>query len=254
MKRAPLSMYKTLCTEFYDLVPHSDGAAALSFYLDYAFAAQGPILEPMCGTGRFLIPMLQHGLDIEGFDASSSMLSALKQKYALVSSKPAPVWHQFIEDFKRDKQYNLIFVPYGSWGHILDPKDSLAALRNMYEHLTPKSKLILALDTVASTPQTRDAWEHTVRSRTDGSWIALNTYVTYDHARQLYHAQCHYQALAEGNIITETEDFTMYLYRFNQMDELLKKAGFTTVQKYQDYQKTPATNQEAPLLIYEATK
>lgn len=42
----------------------------LNFYLEYAQTITTPILEPMCGSGRFLIPMLEQGFNIEGFDAS----------------------------------------------------------------------------------------------------------------------------------------------------------------------------------------
>ena len=59
---------------------------ALSFYMHHAQQSNGPILEPMCGSGRFLIPMLQAGLDAEGFDASPSMLDAFKQKYSSLST------------------------------------------------------------------------------------------------------------------------------------------------------------------------
>ena len=38
----------------------------------------------MCGTGRFLIPMLEANLDIEGFDASTDMLEALQRKYSTI--------------------------------------------------------------------------------------------------------------------------------------------------------------------------
>ena len=102
MHKHNLTTYQKLCTEFYDLEQHKDGAQAVMFYTNYAQQANGPILEPMCGTGRFLIPILQLGLKAEGFDASSYMLEAFKQKYP-----NAPVWQQFIEDFNMNKLYSL---------------------------------------------------------------------------------------------------------------------------------------------------
>ena len=68
MQTNKLSTYQKLCTEYYELDKQSAPPAALQFYMDYAMAATGPILEPMCGTGRFLIPMLEAGLPISGFD------------------------------------------------------------------------------------------------------------------------------------------------------------------------------------------
>jgi 2-polyprenyl-3-methyl-5-hydroxy-6-metoxy-1,4-benzoquinol methylase len=116
MNNKNLKTYKKLCTEFYDLELNNqkNSKLALNFYMNYALNANGPILEPMCGTGRFLIPMLQADLDIEGFDASQEMLNALKIKYSKISNKKAPVQKIFIQNFKSNKKYNLIFIPFGS--------------------------------------------------------------------------------------------------------------------------------------------
>jgi 2-polyprenyl-3-methyl-5-hydroxy-6-metoxy-1,4-benzoquinol methylase len=50
---------------------------AYAFYRGYVMRANGSILEPMCGTGRFLLPLFEEGFNIHGFDASEHMLEAL---------------------------------------------------------------------------------------------------------------------------------------------------------------------------------
>lgn len=253
MNRAPLTTYLTLCTEYYDLVQHIRGVQALEFYMQYAKAAHGPILEPMCGTGRFLIPMLEAGLAIEGFDASPYMLDALKKKYT--HSEAVPVSQQFVEDFNSNKLYHLIFVPYGSWGLISDIANSKKSLANMYRHLAPGGKLLLEIETVASAPHDCGVWDRSVQSRADGSSIALNTLVTYKPDTQIYKAVCRYESIVGNAIVaTETEDFLMYLFRFDEMDQLLREVGFVNIKKYQDYAKTPVTDPNSPIIIYECTK
>ena len=54
-----LDTYLNLCTEAYDLSKPNPPEDAYAFYRDYAISANGPILEPMCGTGRFLLPLLK---------------------------------------------------------------------------------------------------------------------------------------------------------------------------------------------------
>jgi 2-polyprenyl-3-methyl-5-hydroxy-6-metoxy-1,4-benzoquinol methylase len=71
-----LDTYLNLCTQVYDLSKPTPPKDAYEFYYSYAAQAKGPILEPMCGTGRFLIPLLEEGFDIYGFDASEHMLKA----------------------------------------------------------------------------------------------------------------------------------------------------------------------------------
>lgn len=64
-----LDTYLSLCTEVYDLSKPNPPEDAYAFYRVYAMKANGPILEPMCGTGRFLLPLLEEGFNVHGFDA-----------------------------------------------------------------------------------------------------------------------------------------------------------------------------------------
>ncbi len=259
MSRSPLSTYLQLCTEFYDL-EHHRGEPEASFYMDYAKCAGGPILEPMCGTGRFLLEMLYAGLDIEGFDASPYMLDALREKWAawpLLRSlqQKAPVWEQFIQDFNSDKRYNLIFIPYGSFGLITNHNDIKKSLEILYKHLAPGGKLMLDLETVSSVPYPCGIWRRGVNTRPDGSFVAINTFTSYDEQAQLFKSVCRYESIVNGVVVaTQVEDFQQYLYRFNEMDELLKEFNFSSIITYSDYAKIPATNAQTPLLIYECTK
>lgn len=255
MNRPPLTTYLKLCTEFYDLEQHRYDAQALAFYLDYAAKAQGPILEPMCGTGRFLIPMLQAGFEVEGFDASDHMLDALKQKYARINSNQPPVWQQFVQDFDADKQYQLIFIPYGSWGLITDLNDSINGLENMYRHLAVGGKFIVEIETVASVPSSCGVWCRGLHTRADGSAIAINTLASYDEATQIFRSMCRYESIVQGHVVaTETEDYQQYLYRFTQIDELLESVGFAEIKKYRDYEKNPVVDQSTHTIIYECIK
>ena len=249
------STYKSLATEFYDLEDHRDGARALPLFMAYAHAAPGPILEPMCGTGRFLIPIVQAGYDIEGFDASASMLAALRMKYAQFFDTQPPIWQSFIQDFASEKRYSLIFVPYGSWGLITDKKESQQALALMYQHLATKGRLVIEIETVHSVPMPCNVWRRGTHQAADGSLIIIDAFPTFDPKTQLYHALCHYEKKRDGTCIAkESENFTMYLYDFNEFDVMLSAAGFENIRKYQDHIKTPAADKTSPLLLYECIK
>ena len=51
----------------------------LGFYLHYVEKANGPILQPMVGTGRFALPLMEQGFKIDGVDASADMLNKYRQ-------------------------------------------------------------------------------------------------------------------------------------------------------------------------------
>jgi len=47
----------------------------VEFYRRRLERCDGPILEPAVGNGRMLVPLLESGLRIEGFDSSDEMLA-----------------------------------------------------------------------------------------------------------------------------------------------------------------------------------
>jgi len=46
----------------------------LDFYIKYSTSKIMKTLEPMCGSGRFIIPIAEKGYSIDGFDISRDML------------------------------------------------------------------------------------------------------------------------------------------------------------------------------------
>ena len=54
--------YGSLCTEMYEILHESAPGDELNFYLSYAEKGMS-ILEPLCGSGRFLIPFLERGFE-----------------------------------------------------------------------------------------------------------------------------------------------------------------------------------------------
>ena len=82
-----LDTYLDLCTQVYEISKPTAPEDALAFYKSYADEASGAILEPMCGTGRFLLPLAKDGYKIEGSDVSEHMLDVLRSKAKQMSLK-----------------------------------------------------------------------------------------------------------------------------------------------------------------------
>src|SRR5438128_1917036 len=70
-----VTAFFSLCSEFWDLDKPVPSSELYNFYRHYAANASGPILEPMCGAGRYLLPLFEEGFDVEGFDASPFMIN-----------------------------------------------------------------------------------------------------------------------------------------------------------------------------------
>jgi SAM-dependent methyltransferase len=250
-----METYKNLCTELYELdKPHAP-ENELAFYLAHAKQTIGPIFEPMCGTGRFLIPMLEQGLDVDGLDASTYMLSVCKQKCLAKNLHPR-LYEQYLHEFSPDKKYGLIFIPTGSFGLITDMEQAKQCLKIIYDSLLPNGKFLFEVETIHTVPKELDTWHHNVKSvhKADKSKIILSTQPKYHTATQILQTLCRYQLIQENKILqTENEDFNLRLYQADEMDQWLKQAGFLHVIRHKTH--TPETSEENnEVIIYECIK
>jgi SAM-dependent methyltransferase len=249
-----METYRRLCTEFYELdKPHAP-ENELAFYAVYAINAGGPIFEPMCGTGRFLIPLLEHGLDVDGLDASEHMLAVCQQK-CLTKNLHPKLYQQFLHEFVSDKKYNLIFIPTGSLGLITRALEIKKCLAILYDLLLPNGKLVFEVETLHAVPKELGAWQTAGRSHitADKSKLILSTLSTYDAATQILKTVWRYQLIKENKIlVTENEDFQVRLYQQYEMDECLKEAGFQDIVRFNSH--SPETRDNNEVIIYECVK
>src|SRR5205823_2500142 len=77
------------------------------FYRDLVRAANGPVLDVACGTGRVLLPCLQAGVDIEGLDLFPAMLDQLRKKAAALGLRPT-LHEADMRSFRLERRYALI--------------------------------------------------------------------------------------------------------------------------------------------------
>jgi SAM-dependent methyltransferase len=126
--------------EAYDLTYawHTDD---IPFYVARAKEVRGAVLEAGCGTGRVLLPTLQAGVDIDGFDIHPGMLEVLKKKAADLGLAPR-VSVGDMRDFTMPRRYALITIPFRAFQHLLTTADQVAALRCMREHLDGGGALV----------------------------------------------------------------------------------------------------------------
>src|SRR5438128_1166120 len=73
-----------------------------------ARAANGPVLEPMCGSGRFLLALLAAGIDVDGIDASAAMLDACRRHAAARGLAPS-LHAAALERLALPRRYALAF-------------------------------------------------------------------------------------------------------------------------------------------------
>lgn len=253
VRQTPLETYKSLATQFYECEKTGqDASEEIAFYEKHAELSCGPILEPMCGSGRILLPLLARGYDIEGFDASQAMLAVLCEKHATFSNVPAPIWEEYIQDFSPHKKYKLIIIPFGSFGLVLDRDHALRSLRVLRSALLPGGVLLVEIDTIHSVLPSHMGSSVRWVQVGDRSQLRLSARISYDQSTRLYKSLCVYERIEFGVVKgSEQECFEQYIYTNEEFCLLLRAAGFTHIIAYASYSKERACSASSPHIIYE---
>lgn len=133
--------YPEIFARFYDLIYNKirDGVDH-DFFLDEIRKTKGRILEAGAGTGRFFLDALNQGADIYGIDISRSMVNVLYGKLDGEQRKRISI--QNIINFSYNFRFDLIIAPFRVFMHLIDKKEQIETLNNVFMHLKPGGKFI----------------------------------------------------------------------------------------------------------------
>lgn len=233
--------YSTLCTEFYDLTKPEAGPREVAFYEKLVQSVKGPILEAMCGSGRLLIPLLRKGYAIEGVDISKEMLESCKRRCGQ-EVLSCQLYQQSLDGLALPKKYELILIAIGSFQLIQGREKVMKALELLKTHLLPGGSLVL--ETYVPWDAFKDYIEGSVlavgskpiRSErkaisSSGCEIVCKTETTVDFRQQLEISKTTYEKWSQGKKLqTEEEAYVVRWYHRYEMQLLLEKLGFTSIQ------------------------
>ncbi|MDX5990861.1 class I SAM-dependent methyltransferase [Ectopseudomonas alcaliphila] len=232
-------------------VGHSFGD--LEYYQQRLTGCGGPILEPAVGNGRIIIPMLEMGLAIEGFDASQDMLEYCRQE-CMSRGLLTTLTCQTFEQFSYDRRFAAIIMPAGSFQLITETATAMSVLRKFWDHLQPGGRLILDIDPIESI--VREA--NFARSWPVGgdSLLTLTCHrAEVDYVKQTTLSHLHYQHWRDG--ILQSAELDLFHLRWWGIDELafaLREAGFVDVVVSGGYQHGRQPCKSDQIISFEASR
>nr|WP_276561056.1 class I SAM-dependent methyltransferase [Bacillus paramycoides] len=223
-----LTYYGELCTKIYESDKSIASGKELDFYLSFAKDKNMTVLEPMCGNGRMLIPFMQNGVNIEGFDISKDMLKVCKDKAEKLNLKPV-VSQGRIEKFHSDNKYDLIMIPIGSFSLLPDNLVDIS-LQNMKNNLKENGKLLLTVVQGGSETEQILDWIETNRKEINNELIVEYRKVSYDETKKLLNIILKYEVNHDEKIVeTEIMDFPIRLYDLKEFENILITNGFSQI-------------------------
>ena len=249
MVESKQNYYGNLCTEMYEILHEKAPRDELNFYLSYA-KKEDKILEALCGSGRFLIPFMEQGFDIFGIDLSVAMLNKLKQK-----APNAKVFQADILEYSSKNRFDYIFISSGSVSLFTDINLCRKILGKIKEMLTPEGKFVFAVDTVADKCSDDNDYKISVTTKTkEGFDLILKNKNYYDEQSRTQFSPGIYE-LYNGTELLQSEymDFQTHLYKFGEMERLLKEIGFTNVKTYSSFSKDVAADDNCEMFLFECS-
>jgi SAM-dependent methyltransferase len=220
--------YGSIAAEIYDIDKPYFALPDTAFHLERFQGFGRPILEPACGSGRTLIPFLQAGLDIAGFDPSEEMLGRARARAAQAGFAP-DLTRQRCEDFAYDRRFGAILIPVGSFTLIDDFAVAMAVLRRFHDHLEPGGILVIdqqGLNFLAGQGEDRRRWTapsgdvltcEGIRSGTD--WLGQRAETTY-----------RYERWRDGTLVeTQLDVMAQRYWGLDEFRLALEAAGFRQV-------------------------
>lgn len=248
-----LNRYGAIAAEIYDLDKPDFALPDTAFHLARFQDFERPILEPACGSGRTLLPFLQRGLDVTGFDPSPEMLDRCRARCAEAGFAP-DLSRQSFADFAYDRTFGAILIPVGSFTLIDSYAAALAALGRFRDHLDPGGVLVIDLQGLAflaSQAADRRRWTSPagdlltlegMRTRTD--WLRQRAETTYRYERWRDHRLVEAQIDIMAQRCWGLEEFRL----------TLAAAGYTDISVCGGYDRSRGPRSSDSVWTFEAVK
>ena len=245
--------YGSIAAEIYDIDKPIGSRPDTAFHLQSLKAIEGPILEPACGSGRTLIPLLEAGHEASGFDPSGEMLERCQARCAERGFAPDLSRRRF-EDFEYDRRFAAILVPAGSFGLIDDFATALAVLRRFHRHLAPGGLVVLDVQPVSALAESGEDRR---------SWVAENGDLLICEGRRLktdwlaqreeHHTR--YERWRDNALVeSQLEPMALRYWGLEELTMSLRETGFGDIAVIGNYDRRRPPRTGDRVLTFEAVR
>ena len=219
----------------------------LEFYVALAKAAQPPVLELACGTGRITIPIARAGVPVTGVDSSREMLSQARAKLDTEGPLPVTLVQGDMRTFALEERFGLAMIPARSFLHLLTPEDHVAALHNIRDHLVDDGRLALhffvpnlrmIVERAESSLGQALAYSHEFVDPDNGQRVLVWQSLQHETYRQRICAHFVYEWVDEARqtVARRHRHYTLCYIHRNEMEHLLARCGFEVEALYGDFE------------------
>ncbi len=152
---------------YYDIIFDQDTAReadflekAFSLHAEPAAASNLRILEPACGSGRFLEELSLRGHGVTGFDVEPAMVEFSRERLKL-AGHGGRVIKQKMEKFTMPGEFDMAYCLVSTFKYLLNESDARSHLRDIARHLRVGGIYLLGfhLSNYDRAQQQREHWK-----------------------------------------------------------------------------------------------
>tara|TARA_B100001750_G_C15365064_1_gene524286 strand:+ start:142 stop:894 length:753 start_codon:yes stop_codon:yes gene_type:complete len=208
------------------------------------------ILELAAGTGRLGIPLVREGFNYTGIELSSEYCEYANLKLKKWNNSTY-IANDDMRTFNLNKQFDIIFIGFNSWLHLLTEEDVVKCLQSIKKHMNPDS--IFYIDNLIPNPlflyRPKDVALRVLEFEDSrNNMIYIDEMLDYDKSLEIANITWIYSD--ENNNEIFNFKFQMKMYYPDTMNRLLVDNGFSIQNIWGDYDKNKI-NEDSVLQIYE---
>jgi len=193
-----------------------------------------------CGTGRLAYSLIRNGAEYTGLELSTGLANFAKQKLNKIT-KNVKIVNQDMRKFQLNKKFDLIFIGFNSFLHLLTDNDAISCLNSVKKHMHSETKFII--DIFIPNPlflYKPKGMRFNVLEYIDSksqSKIYVEEVNEYDPNTDINKLIWYFSNEEKKDFINE--QFYMRMYFPSKMNQLLIDSGFHILNQWGDYYKTP---------------
>jgi SAM-dependent methyltransferase len=247
-----VNRYGSIAAEIYDIDKPYFALPDTAFHLGRLAGVSGPILEPACGSGRSLIPLIEAGHEVAGFDPSEEMLDRCRARLA-ERGLTADLSRQTMEDFIYDRRFAVVFLPGATITLIDRYETAMAVLKRFHDALESGGRLVIDSDPLSDLANRNDS----VRRWTaeNGDLLTLHSQrIVTDWVAQRSESQIRYERWRDNRLVeAQLEPMAQRYWGLEELTQALKSVGFTEVTVTGGYRDRPPRARDE-IMTYEAVR
>ena len=207
------------------------------------------VLELAAGTARIGIPLIREGAKYTGVDISPEFCKQAKKKIKSHQLNANFITAD-IRSLKLNKKFDLIFIGFNSFLHLLKDDDALACLNSVKKHMHQNTLFVIDIfvpnPLFLYRPETKfPLMEY--KDSTTGEIVSIDEISIYNPETEINSITWYYNTPAKKNDVIYS--FAMRMYFPDTMNRLIIDSGLK-IQKVLGSHKHEKFNEESELQIY----